>query len=85
MKQDFLFMMTKDLKMQLLHFNSSEIKLDTISTYKIDTSILGAAGPKLLKEVSHISYHPNIKTIVILFTENYVLTVNLVVNEKKID
>ena len=79
-RQDFLFMMTKDLKMHILHFNSNERVLEIISTYKIDPSILGASTSKLLKEISYISYYQNLRSLVILFTENYVLTVNMEVN-----
>lgn len=41
LQQDFLFMMTIDLKMHLLHFNRSTQNLEIISTYKIDMHILG--------------------------------------------
>ena len=35
-KQDFLFMLTKELKLHILHFNKSKAQLEIISTYKID-------------------------------------------------
>jgi hypothetical protein len=40
-QQDFLFMMTSDLKLHLLHFNRSKQILEIISTYKIDMQIMG--------------------------------------------
>jgi hypothetical protein len=39
-QQDFLFMMTVDLKLHLLHFNRSKQILEIISTYKIDMHII---------------------------------------------
>jgi hypothetical protein len=63
-------MITKELKMHLLHYNRSQKNLEIISTYKIDKDIMGGAGVaggKLLKEVSYIGYDERLKTLVIFF------------------
>lgn len=39
-QQEFLFMMTQDLKLHLLHFNRSKQILEIISTYKLDMHIM---------------------------------------------
>ncbi len=62
--------------MSVLHFNHASQKLETISSYTIDKQIIGGANGKQLKEVAYISFDSSTKTMVIVFRENYVLTVN---------
>ena len=73
MRKDLLFMMTKDLKLHLLHFNQGVQALEVISTFQIDMQF----GGKDQKEVLHISYDHRTRVIVALFKQDYVMTVNL--------
>ena len=72
--------------MQLLHYNHDQSKLQMISTYKVDTDIMGGGMNALgapnsqgreLKEVLYISYDTELQTMVIVFAQNYALTVNI--------
>jgi hypothetical protein len=62
--QDFLFMITKDMKMHLLHFNRDQQKLEIVSSFKVDTEIMGggisgvgaSSTNRQPKEVLYISY-----------------------------
>lgn len=63
-------MMQNDLKMHIIDFNENEQKLEIVSTFKLDQSIVGGGplnGGKQLKEVSYVSFDRNLKTIVIVF------------------
>lgn len=73
MRKDFIFMMTKDLKLHLLHFNQTLQTVEVISSFQIDMQF-GGKGPK---EVLHISYDYKTRVIVVVFIQNYVMTVNL--------
>lgn len=61
----FLFMLTKELKLHILHFNKSELEI--ISTYKIDMHLMGGAGGRQLKEVLYTTYDRAKMTIVVVF------------------
>ncbi len=63
LRKDFLFMMTKDLKLTLLHFNQSQQTIEIISTIQIDMQF-GGNGQK---EVLHISYDSRTRVIVVVF------------------
>ena len=73
--QDFLFMITKDMRMQLLHFNRDQQKLEIVSSFKVDTEIMGggisgvggSSTNRQPKEVLYISYDKNLQTVVFLF------------------
>ncbi len=70
-------MITRDLKMHLIHFNKDKQKLEIISSYKIDTEILGGgmsglgvssgSSGKQLKEIIYITYDINLQTVIIVF------------------
>ena len=72
--QDFLFLITKDMRMQLLHFNRDQQKLEIVSSFKVDTEIMGggisgvggSATNRQPKEVLYISYDKNLQTVVVL-------------------
>ena len=70
-------MITKDLKMSILHFNHTLQELEIVSTYTIDKQILGGSNGKQLKEVAYLTYDKGLQTLLIVFRENYVLTVNI--------
>jgi hypothetical protein len=71
-------MMTEDLKMQVLHFNKVKSELEIISLFCIDKQILGGGKSlKQLREVIYTSYDKTTQTMIVVFQENYVLTVNL--------
>lgn len=70
-------MITKDLKMSILHFNHTLQELEIVSTYTIDKQILGGSNGKQLKEVAYLTYDTGLQTVLIVFRENYVLTVNI--------
>jgi len=73
--QDFLFLITKDMRMQLLHFNRDQQKLEIVSSFKVDTEIMGggisgvggSSSNRQPKEVLYISYDKNLQTVVVLF------------------
>ena len=73
--QDFLFLITKDMRMQLLHFNRDQQKLEIVSSFKVDTEIMGggisgvggSSSNRHPKEVLYISYDKNLQTVVVLF------------------
>lgn len=71
-----LFMMTKDLSMSLIHFNKTLGKLEVVSTYKIDPSIITGQG-RQLTEVTYITYDRASQTLIAVFSSSYVLTLNL--------
>jgi hypothetical protein len=77
-------MLTKDMKMNLLHFNRDQQKLEIVSTYKVDTDIMAGgmtgnpnAQSISIKEVVYISYDQDLQTIIVVFAQNYLMTVNL--------
>ena len=73
--QDFLFLIAKDMRMQLLHFNRDQQKLEIVSSFKVDTEIMGggisgvggSSTNRQPKEVLYISYDKNLQTVVFLF------------------
>jgi hypothetical protein len=70
-------MITRELKMSVLHFNPKRQMLEVVSTYSIDRQILGGAHGKQLKEIAYMTYDQELRTMVIVFREDFILTVNI--------
>lgn len=68
-------MITKDMKMHLLHFNRDQEKLEIVSSFKVDTEIMGggisgvgaSSTNRQPKEVLYISYDQQLQTVVVVF------------------
>jgi hypothetical protein len=64
---DLVFMINKDLKLQLGHYNRTERRLEVISTFQIDMQIMGGASGRQLKEIVYIKYDKLTQTVVAVF------------------
>ena len=72
--KDMLFMITTDLKLYILGFNNESCQFENLSTFQVD---IGSAGSKQMNEVVYLTYDSTKHIMVLLFKDNYVLTVEL--------